>query len=94
MNLDDVISKTKNVAEELSRRGAGAIELSKMRIELLDCKSKLSRLYEEFGRLLYDAKNGEEVSDVDVNVKFEEITQQKSRIEALSAELEEFKKGF
>ena len=94
MNFDDMISKTKNVAEELSRRGASALEVSQKRIELLDSKSKLSRLYEDFGHMLYDAKNGHEVSDVDINVKFEEITQQKSKIEALTAELEESKKTF
>lgn len=93
MNFDEVISKTKNVAEELSRRGASALELSKKRIELLDCKSKLSRLYEDFGHLLYDAKNGVDVSEVDVDVKFNEITQMKEKIAQLASELEEAKRA-
>ncbi len=93
MNFDEVINKTKNVAEELSKRSATALEISRRKIELLDNKNKLSRVYENYGYLIYKQKNGEEVNQVDIDVKEEEISLLRNKIDVLSGELEEYKQN-
>ena len=54
---------------------------------------KLSRVYENYGYLIYKQKNGEEVNQVDIDVKEEEISLLRNKIDVLSDELEEYKQN-
>jgi len=88
-NFEEVLTKTKNYAEQATKKSAERIEISKKRIELLDTKTKLNKAYEAFGKLQYDAYTGEEIADDDIQAKIQEIQLLKSRTELLDAEITE-----
>ena len=54
-DLDDVLSRTRTFTEEVSKKSAEALELSRKKVECLDIKAKLSKAYERYGRLAYEA---------------------------------------
>ena len=54
-DLDDMLSRTRTFTEEVSKRSAEALELSRKKVECLDIKAKLSKAYERYGRLAYEA---------------------------------------
>ena len=54
-NFEEVLTKTKNYAEQATKKSAERIEISKKKIELLDTKTKLNKAYEGFGKLQYEA---------------------------------------
>lgn len=88
-NFEEVLTKTKNYAEQATKKSAERIEISKKKIELLDTKTKLNKAYEGFGKLQYDAYIGEKIADDDVQAKIQEIQLLKSRVELLDAEIAE-----
>ncbi len=88
-NFEEVLTKTKNYAEQATKRSAERLEVSKKRIELLDSKTKLNKAYEAFGKLQFDAYSGEEVDEEAIQAKIQEIQLHKSRAELLEAELSE-----
>lgn len=90
-NFEEMFSKTKNVAETLNKKGAMYLELSRKRIEYMDSKSKLSKAYEKFGRLQYEAYIGNEVDENEYACAVADISALKEKTETLSAELEEAK---
>ena len=49
--LEEMFNKTKDVAENMSKKSAERLEISRKKVELLDAKAKLSKLYEKFGKL-------------------------------------------
>ena len=61
--FEEMLNKTRGVAESLGKRSAEGIELSKKKIEALDAKAKLVKLYEKFGELQYNCYIGEEIDD-------------------------------
>lgn len=93
-NFDELVSKTKVVAEDAAKKSAERLEISRKKIELLDSKTKLTKAYEKFGKLQYSAYCGEEVNDDELSSVIEEIQLQKSRVDFLVAELDELKATF
>ena len=51
--LEEMFNKTKDVAENMSKKSAERLEISRKKVELLDAKAKLSKFYEKFGKLQY-----------------------------------------
>ena len=49
--LEEMFNKTKDVAENMSKKSAERLEISRKKVELLDAKAKLSKFYEKFGKL-------------------------------------------
>ena len=72
-NFEEVLSKTKDMAQMLNKRSAQCIEVSRKRVEYLDAKSKLSKAYEKFGRLQYKASLGEDVDENEYAVAVADI---------------------
>lgn len=93
-SFDEVLTKSKMYAEKATKRSAQRLEISRKRIELLDTKTKLSRAYEKYGKLLYSAKEGNEFSDGELASREAEIELQKMRAEMLDKEIEELRKLF
>ncbi len=87
-NFEDVFSRTKSYAEKAQKKSAETLEASRKMVEFLDCKTKLAKAYEKFGKLQYSAVEGVEVSEDDVNASIEEIRMLKDRIEYISSEIE------
>ena len=93
-NFDEVLNKTRSYAEKATKRSAERLEISRKKIELLDSKTKLSRAYEKYGRLMYKIKAGEEVKDEDIASCEAGIELQLMRTDMLNAEIEELRKFF
>lgn len=93
-NFDEILSKTKIYAEDAAKKSAERLEISKKKIELLDSKTKLAKMYEKFGKLQYSAYIGEEVDEDELASVIEEIQIHKARAEMLDAEVEDLKSAF
>ena len=89
--FDDFINKTKDVAQAVGKKGAEHIELSKKKLECLDIKSKLSRLYEKFGKLHYSAFIGEEVDNEQLEQIADEIAEYNEKLDLIYIEINEAK---
>ena len=81
-DLDDMLSRTRTFTEEVSKRSAEALELSRKKVECLDIKAKLSKAYERYGRLAYEAVQQPQLQQT------EEITALRTKLDQLTAELE------
>ena len=86
-NFEEVLTKTKSYAEKASKKSQERIELSRKRIELLDAKTKLSKAYEAYGRLNFEAYSGESVDEEELLKRIQEIQLQKSRADILDDEI-------
>lgn len=89
--LEEMLNKTRGVAESLGKRSAEGIELSKKKIEALDAKAKLSKLYEKFGELQYSIYIGAEADDSQLAGIAAEISAVKDKLDLLNEEVEELK---
>lgn len=89
--FEEMLNKTRGVAESLGKRSAEGIELSKKKIEALDAKAKLARLYEKFGQLQYNSYIGEEVDDSQIAGIAAEISATKDKLDLLNEEVEALK---
>ena len=65
--LEEMFNKTKDVAENMSKKSAERLEISRKKVELLDAKAKLAKLYEKFGKLNYAKYIGDEISEDEIN---------------------------
>ena len=93
-NFEEVLTKTKNYAEQAGKKSADRIEISKKKVELLDSKTKLNKAYEAYGKLQFDAYSGESVNEEELQAKIQEIQLLKSRIDYLEAEIKEMHDAF
>lgn len=92
--LEEVLSKTKTVAETFGKKSAVHLEVSRKKVEILDAKTKLSRAYEKYGEMQYNALIGIEPNQQmldDIAVK---ISQYREKIALLSEEVERAKAEF
>ena len=64
--LEEMFNKTKDVAENMSKKSAERLEISRKKVELLDAKAKLAKLYEKFGKLNYAKYIGDEISEDEI----------------------------
>ena len=91
--LEEMFNKTKDVAENMSKKSAERLEISRKKVELLDAKAKLSKLYEKFGKLQYLKYIGEEVSDEEITDCANAIADNKEKIQLYTAEIEKAKEN-
>ena len=87
--LEEMFNKTKDVAENMSKKSAERLEISRKKVELLDAKAKLSKFYEKFGKLQYLKYIGEEVSDEEITNCANAIADNKEKIQLYTAEINE-----
>ncbi len=92
--LEEMFNKTKDVAENMSKKSAERLEISRKKVELLDAKAKLAKLYEKFGKLNYAKYIGDEVSDEEITDCANAIADTKEKVELYSAEIERAKAEF
>lgn len=91
--LEEMFNKTKDVAENMSKKSAERLEISRKKVELLDAKAKLAKLYEKFGKLNY-ANIGDEISEDEIKDCANAIADNKEKIEFYTAEIEKAKAEF
>ena len=87
--LEEMFNKTKDVAENMSKKSAERLEISRKKVELLDAK-----FYEKFGKLQYLKYIGEEVSDEEITNCANAIADNKEKIQLYTAEIEKAKAEF
>lgn len=88
-NFDELFSKTKIVAESLNKKGSQAFDMSRKRLEYLDAKAKLSKLYEKYGKIQFDAFVGEEINESDLEMLTAQIITYREKLTDLKAQLDE-----
>lgn len=93
-NFDDVLNKTKDYAEKATKKSAQRLEISKKKIELLDTKTKLSKAYEKYGKLVYLKKQGGNVSDSEIESAEAAVELQKMRADMLDDEIGDLRDVF
>lgn len=92
--LEEVFNKTRDMAETVSKKSAEHLEMSRKKVECLDAKTKLSRLFEKYGELQYNSYIGEEVNPSELEDVANRIALLKEKIELLTIEIEEAKLQF
>lgn len=92
--LEDVFNKTRDVAESMGKKSAERIELSRKKVELLDVKAKIARLYERYGKLQYGIRIGDEISSEVLADIENQIGVLREKIEIYTRDIEEAKAAF
>ena len=93
-NFDELLNKTKNYAEKATKKSAERLEISRKKIELLDSKSKLSKAYEKYGKLVYAMSQGEDINEEELKSAEAAIELQKMRADMLDEEIAEIRRFF
>ncbi|MGN0521018.1 MAG: hypothetical protein ACI4IQ_00125 [Eubacterium sp.] len=92
--LEEMLNKTRDVAETMSKKSAERIELGRKRVECLDAKAKLSKYYEKFGRLQYAVYTGEEVDAKECEDIANHIAELREKIAVYTEDIEAAKAAF
>ena len=92
--LEEVLSKTKTVAETFGKKSAEHLEIRRKKVEILDAKTKLSRAYEKYGEMQYNALIGIEPNQQMLDDTAVKISQYREKIALLSEEVERAKAEF
>lgn len=87
--FEEVISKTRSMAEVVGKKSAEAIEISKRKIELVDCKNKLNKAYAALGKLEYESIYGKVPEEEAVAKAVEGIDETANRVKKLEKDLQE-----
>lgn len=92
--VEEILLKTKDAAENLGKRSAERLDISRKKIEALDTKSKLAKQYEKFGRLHYKAFLGGEIDPAEQEAIAAEISTLRDKLNELNEEIEVAKAEF
>ncbi|MGN0535157.1 MAG: hypothetical protein ACI4IR_04055 [Eubacterium sp.] len=92
--LEEMINKTRDVAESVGKKSAERLELSKMKIESLDLKAKLSKQFEKYGELQYNSFIGKKVDASEIENIASSIAVLKEKLNLLNEQIEEAKASF
>lgn len=88
-NFDELFSKTKSMAESLNKKSVQAFDMSRKRLDYLDVKAKLSKFYEKFGRIQFEAFVGEEIDENELDMITAQIITYREKLAELKVQLEE-----
>lgn len=92
--LEEVLNKTKDVAESMSKKSAERIELSRKKVELFDIKARLSKLYEKYGKLQYGIRIGDEIGQEVLTDYENQIAELREKIDIYTKDIDEAKAAF
>lgn len=92
--IEDFFSKTKEAAETVGQKSAERLEISRKKVECLDAKAKLAKLYEKFGKLQYGIYIGEEADEAEIAGIANDIAMLTNKIEQYTIDIEEAKAAF
>lgn len=92
--IEEMLNKTKSLAEDLSKKSAEHLEVSRKKVEIIDAKAKLSKLYEKYGEIQFNASLGIEPDDERVREITDKIKLYREKIADLSEEVERAKMQF
>lgn len=98
-NLHNLFAKVKVSASKMAEKGAeiatvagkkasNLAETTKLNIRIFDINTEIEILYKELGQLTYDSRNGLNISDDDIKIKVELITEKLQKIESMRADID------
>jgi rubrerythrin len=88
MNIDNILSKAKEVFETAYKKADGVVSTQKQKFDISSMESKLNKDFENLGRLCYDMiANGTEDAKEKLNPLIEEITAKNNQIEEMKKEV-------
>lgn len=82
-NFDDIINSTKKFAKAIGKKSSEYLDESKKKVEYLDAKNKLNKLYAKFGEMNYLKYIGDNISDEVIDVVANEIADCKANLVVL-----------
>ena len=95
MELNNFFSKAKKtanyVADVAGKKSKEVYETSKSSVKILEFNSDIDALYKEIGKLVYEARNGAQVSEDIIIKKTNEITQKHNDINNLRSKKDTIK---
>ncbi len=89
--FDDVTLKAKEIIDSVSKKTGEFVGVQKLRVELMDMKSKLNKLYRDLGKVVYSASIGDEDCTETVEDLIAAISIKKNEISFLQAQIDEKK---
>ncbi|MCM1115166.1 MAG: hypothetical protein NC397_06675 [Clostridium sp.] len=92
--LEEMLNKTKGVAETFGKKSVEHWEISRKRVEFLDTKAKLSKLYEAYGKNQYKMLNGAAVDEAELQTQVDEIGRLEEKKAVLTDEIDLAKAEF
>lgn len=92
--LEEVFNKTRDMAENVGKKSVERLEISRKKVEYLDAKTKLAKLYEKYGEMQYNSFIGETVDSEELENIAQRIAGLREKIELLSDEIEQAKAEF
>ena len=81
--IDDVVINAKNAADTAYKKAGEAVDIARLKINLAELNSRLSKKYELLGRMMYT-----EMKDTNTDVNSESVN---ALINEISSLLEQFK---
>lgn len=89
--LDDILSKTRDVASDLSHKANDVVEVSKLRLSVVSLGSDIDKVYQKLGLMIYEmVKAGTANQDL-VNGCVAEIDALKTKLEEANQKIDELK---
>ncbi|MCD7796556.1 MAG: hypothetical protein LUG95_02765 [Clostridiales bacterium] len=92
--LEEALNKTKGVTETMGKKSAKYLDLNKKRIERLDAKTKLSKLYEKYGKLCYGIIIGDDIAQEVLTDIESQIARLRAKIQDYNQKIEDAKSSF
>lgn len=92
--MNNLYSDIKAVGQEVGRRTGDALEISRLRLEHLKIKNRITENYERLGEIVYGGyKSGEDVSDA-VAAVYNALDEDFVKIEHVFAAIKSVKAGY
>lgn len=86
-NFDDAFSRARSMAETLGKKSAEALELSRLKLDEAEAKSRLNRAYAELGRVYYAVLSGKRENAGRKSAALAEIERQTNLMASLEKEI-------
>ncbi len=88
MNIDNILSKAKEVFESAYKKADGVVSTQKQKFDISAMESKLNKDFENLGRLCYDLiTSGAEGAKETLAPVIDDITAKKNQIEEMKKEV-------
>ena len=92
--MDRIISEIKNTADKVVKKSGELVEITKVKLSIVDIKNKIDARFKELGRIVYNA-SGPEYSEAEgadaiieeLNALYEELKKTEERLAELKSEV-------
>lgn len=82
--FDDVVINAKAAANAFSKKAGNVFDISKLKFNASSIRGEINKRCQELGEMVFDSKDGKEVSEELINAKFDEIKNLKNDLTAVN----------